>query len=49
MPNFIKDSLRKSLSVYPYHFYGKNYLLRGLTPLEERFSEMLIFLTKAVK
>ncbi|WP_248548850.1 asparagine synthase (glutamine-hydrolyzing) [Paenibacillus odorifer] len=37
MPNFIKDSLRKSLSVYPYHFYGKNYLLRGLTPLEERF------------
>lgn len=49
MPNFIKDSLRKSLSVYPYHFYGKNYLLRGLTPLEERFSEMLISLTKAVR
>lgn len=37
LPEGIKTKLRQYLAAIPFSFYGKNYLTRSLTPLEERF------------
>ncbi|EES73374.1 asparagine synthase (glutamine-hydrolyzing) [Paenibacillus sp. oral taxon 786 str. D14] len=37
LPKEIKNKFRKYLAQIPFSFYGKNYLMRGFTSLEERF------------
>ncbi|MBG9792289.1 asparagine synthase [Paenibacillus dendritiformis] len=37
MPEGMQRMVNKMVRAIPFSFYGKNYLLRGTTPLEERF------------
>ncbi|WP_374018406.1 asparagine synthase (glutamine-hydrolyzing) [Paenibacillus thiaminolyticus] len=37
MPEGMQSVVNKMVRAVPFSFYGKNYLLRGTTPLEERF------------
>ena len=37
MPEGMQRAMHKMVQSVPFNFYGKNYLLRGTTPLEERF------------